>query len=210
MRNSMKLVLGTAAAAAIVTGTAACSSGSSSATPVVKVATLSGNTTSVALDKGFVSALTSLKVKPGLVGTAKMAGTTVSFPITGGHVTVYKKGDVSPYVQGTLDHAGSGLSLTAGSTKVALENFVIDPGNNSKLTGDVMLNGKSAAKGATLFDLDGNTLNTPTVSGGVATLQGTTVYLSKDAAALLNKAFKVTALKAHTKIGIATIKATGH
>ena len=125
-----------------------------------------------------------------MVGTGTISGSTVTFPITGGNVKVYKKGDVTPYVQGELDHNGSGLSFTAGSTVVQLTNFVVHPGNNSNVTGDVTLNGASAAKGAKLFDLDGSTLKPITVSNGVATLTGTRVLLSTDAAALLDKAFK--------------------
>ena len=179
------------------------------AKPIADVSSLSGESTSVKLDAGFATALQTLKVTPGLIGDAKLDSKTgtLTFPITGGNVKVYKKGDVTPYVQGEIDHNGSGLSLTAGGTKVSLTNFVIDPGNNSKLTGDVAVNGKSAAKGAKLFDLNGNTLKTPTVSNGVATLTGTQVKLSSDAAALLNKTFKITALKGGLLIGIATIKA---
>lgn len=202
-----KTVVALTAVGVVATTAAACSS--SAAKPVAEVTSIPGGTTSVKLDAGFVKALTSLKVAPGIVGTAKLdaATGTVSFPETGGHVKVYKKGDVTPYVQGVIEHQGSGLSLTAGATKVELTNFVVDPGNNSKLTGDVSANGVSAAKGATLFTLDGTTLQTPTVnsSTGVATLTGTTVELSSDAAALLNKTFKITALKAGLVIGIATL-----
>jgi hypothetical protein len=214
MRKYAKAIVGIAAAAALTTSVAACSSDKPSAVGEFK--TLSGNSTSVKLDAGFASALTSLKVTPGLIGDAKLdsATGTLSFPITGGHVTVYKKGDVTPYVQGELDHDGSGFTLTAGGKKVGLENFVIDPGNNSNLKGDVTLDGKSVAKDTQLFDLDGSTLQTPTIgSDGVATLTGTTVYLNQGAADLLNKTFGITALKGGvktgTKIGVATIKATG-
>ncbi len=192
---------------------AACSSsGGSSKKPVGQFKTLTGNTTSVALDPGFVKALGTLKLTPGLIGTAKMSGTTVSFPITGGNATIYKKGSVTPYVQGKIMHDGSGLSLTSGATKVDLKNFVVDPGNNSNLTGEVDVDGKVFAKSVKLFDLDGSTLQTPTISkAGVATLTGTTVYLSAEAAGALNKVFKTNALAGgkKVKIGIATIKATG-
>jgi hypothetical protein len=183
---------------------------SSSHKPVATIGTLTGNTTSVALDSGFVSALGTLKLTPGLVGTATMSGTTLTFPITGGHVTVYKKGDVKPYVQGELDHSGSGFSLTSGSTKVELENFVINPGKNSVLTGDVLVNGQSAAKGADLFTLDGSTLQPITITNGVADLTGTRILMSATAAGLLDKTFNTTAVKAGLLVGVATIMATGH
>ncbi|WP_375493058.1 hypothetical protein [uncultured Jatrophihabitans sp.] len=172
--------------------------------------TLTGQSTSVALDAGFVSALKSLKVTPSPYGTATVSTAGVaSFPITGGNATIYKKGAVTPYVQGTIDHNGSGLNLTAGSTKVTIDDFVVHPGNNSSLTGNVLVNGKQAAANAPLFVLDGSTLKTPTLSGGVATLTGTRVLLSSTAAGLLNKTFGVTAIKPNLLIGVATIKATG-
>ncbi len=210
-----------AAAAVVAAGLAgslaACSSSAGgSDKPVGQFKTLSGNSTSVVLDAGFVKALGALKLTPGLIGTAKMTDGTVSFPITGGNATIYKKGDVTPYVQGVIDHNGSGLSLTGGPTKVDLKNFVVHPGNNSNLTGevDVVSAGKTtvAAKSMKLFDLDGSTLQTPTISkAGVATLQGTTVYLSADAAKALNGVFKTTALAGgmKVKVGTAVIKATG-
>jgi hypothetical protein len=214
MQTLTRTIVGVAASAALLTSLAACSDDKPS--PVGEFKTLTGNTTSVKLDAGFAKALQSLKVTPGLIGTAKLNAKTgtLSFPITGGHVTVYKQGDVTPYVQGELDHDGSGFTLTAGGKKVGLEHFVIDPGNDSKLTGDVTLNGKSVANDAVLFDLDGSTLQTPTInSAGVATLTGTTVYLSTTAADLLNQTFGIDALtggsKTGTKIGVATIKATG-
>lgn len=207
MRIIGKAVIAIAAAGVLATSVAACSSDKSDAKPVANIASLSGKSTSVQLDPAFATALTSLKVMPGLIGSATLDSKTgtLTFPITGGHVKVYKKGDVNPYVQGEVDHSGSGFTLTAGGIKVGLQNFVIDPGKHSKLTGDVTANGKSVVKGAKLFDLDGTTLKPITISNGVATLTGTTVNLSSDAAALLDKTFKITALKAGMKIGVATL-----
>ncbi len=210
MRGFNKVLVGVAALG--LAGTmAACSK---TAKPVGEFKTLTGNTTTVVPDPGFVKALTSLKVTPGLVGTAKMTSQGFAFPITGGHVKLYKKGDHTPYVQGEIDHKGSGLSLTAGGVKVELTDFVVEPGNDSALFGNVSANGKSVVKDAKLFNLDGSTLQTPTLSkAGVATLQGTTIYLSKAAADLLNKTYKITALKGGaktgTKVGTAIISATG-
>jgi hypothetical protein len=213
MRGLNKVLAGTAAIGLAATLAACGSDSKSDPKPVGEFKTLSGNTTSVALDSGFVTALGQLKLTPGLVGGAKMEGTTVSFPITGGNAKIYKKGDVTPYVQGKIEHEGSGLSLKGGATTVELTNFVVDPGNNSKLTGDVSANGKpvDGAQGVKLFDLDGSTLQTPTLSGGVATLTGTKVYLSAEAAKLLNATFKTNALAGGKKVlvGVATIKATG-
>ena len=207
-----------ASSAALAFGVAACggddssSSGSSSSSqkssvkPVAQIDQLTGQNTSVALDKGFVDALTSLKVTPAPVGTAKITkeGSAV-FPITGGNVTYYKPGSISPYVQGKINHEGSGLSLTAGGTKVDLEDFVVDPGT-STLTGKVSVNGKEAAASAPLFFLDGRTLKPlEAKDNGTAVLTGTTVKLKKEAADLLNKTFKIDALKKNLVIGVATI-----
>jgi hypothetical protein len=210
MRNLKQVLLTVAVGAAVVATAAACSSSGSSkdTKPIATIKSLSGKSTSVALDPGFVSALTSLKLTPGLSGTATMSGTTVTFPITGGHVTLYKKGQVTPYVVGEIDHQGSGLTLTAGSTVVTLENFVINPGKHANLSGDVLVNGQSAAKGAELFYLDGSTLKPITTSNGVTKLTGTRVSLSNAAAGLLDKTFGTTAVKGNTLVGIATILAS--
>ncbi|MCU1473227.1 hypothetical protein [Amnibacterium sp.] len=179
-------------------------------TPVAEIPSLSGVHTQVTLDAGFLKALTSLKLTPGVVGTATLSKAGVlSFPITGGHVTYYDPTkSYRPYVQGEVDHMGSGISLSAGGKKVELTNFVIDPGNNSHLSGDVSLNGTSVAKGANLFRLDGSTLK-PLFkdADGNAVLEGTTVYVSDDAAALLDKTFGTTAVTGKLEVGIAKITA---
>jgi hypothetical protein len=64
-----------------------------------------GGSTAVALDAGFVEALTTLGLTPGTVGGATLADGSISFPITGGTVTVFdKETGYKPYVQGTLFH----------------------------------------------------------------------------------------------------------
>jgi hypothetical protein len=175
--------------------------------PVATIPSLTGQSTSVKLDSGFTGALKSLDVTPAPTGTATVTDGTAKFPITGGNVTVYKPGEVTPYVQGMIMHDGSGLSLTKGSTKVTLENFVVDPGQPATLKGKVSANGSTVADSVTLFDLDGSTLKPLSTdpSAGTATLTGTTVRLSADAASALNKAFSTDALKGGTTVGIATI-----
>jgi len=193
-----------------VAGLAACSSSDSKADtqstkPAAKIDSLSGMDTSVTLDPSFLAGLTSLKLTPGPVGNAKIAGAVATFPITGGNVTYYTPGSVTPYVQGKIMHDGSGLSLTGGGTKVELTNFVVDPAG-SVLTGKVTANGTVAAESAPLFFLDGRTLK-PLAKGAndTAILEGTTVSLTKEAADLLNKTYKVTALTQYFKVGVAKI-----
>ena len=175
--------------------------------PAAKVDNLTGYSTKVTLDAGFVEALTSLKVTPGPVGDATISKAGVaSFPITGGNVTYYKPGTVSPYVQGEIDHAGSGLSLEAGGKKVELTDFVVDPGA-SVLTGKVSVDGTTAAESAPLFFLDGTTLQAlrTNADGSKAVLEGTTVELKQEAADLLNQTFGITDLAGGLKIGVAKI-----
>jgi len=207
-----------AMAALVATPLAACSSSdsdsssssaSSSATksapkPVASIDALQGETTAIALDKGFTDALTSLKLTPGVVGDAKLEDGSLIFPITGGNVTVFKPGEVSPYVIGQIQHEGSGLSLTAGDTTVELTNFNVDPGV-SRVYGDVSVNGKVAVTNAFLFQLDGRTLEPLKTEGSNAILEGTKVEISKDAAPLLNETFKTDAVTPGLLVGIAKI-----
>jgi len=208
-----------AAAAALALGASACgsddsSTGSSSgssgsgeqAKPVADIPSLSGRSTAVALDPGFVDALTKLKLTPSPLGDATISEQGVaSFPITGGNVKYFKPGTVSPFVQGEIDHAGSGLQLKGGGKTVDLTDFVVDPGA-SVLTGKVTVDGKEAAADAPLFFLDGRTLK-PLESkpNGTAVLEGTTVKFKDESAQLLNDTFGVTALQGGLPVGVAKI-----
>jgi hypothetical protein len=223
-KNATRKTFVAAAALSAVVGLSACSSNdtdtaqaadsSSSASygrpaPVATVAAIPGGTTAVALDAGFTGALTQLGLTPGVTGTATLDGATgtVTFPITGGEVTLYdRESGYRPWVQGSIFHANSGLSLTAGGTAVELRDFTIDPGKPARLFGNVYVNGELAVPSAPLFNLDGSTLNPPTMDAdGSAVLQGTTVKLSPEAAALLNTTFNTDALAGGFVIGVATI-----
>jgi hypothetical protein len=211
--TSSKTIAGLAATALLALPLAACGSDDAAADPaedaapepVAQVDNLTGKTTAVQLDAGFVDALTSLKLTPDVVGDAALTDGALVFPITGGDVTYYEPGSISPYVQGEIDHQGSGFSLTAGKTTVDLTNFTIDPGT-SQLFGDVAVNGKTAVEDAFLFKLDGRTLE-PLQSGpgGTAILTGTEVLISEDAAPLLNDTFGTKAVKPGLLVGVATI-----
>ena len=216
MHQHLRLPLALAATGALALGAAACgssddstssssSSQSSTPKPTAQIDTLTGRSTAVTLDGGFVKALTTLKLTPAPVGKATISKAGVaSFPITGGNVTYYKPGSVSPYVQGEVDHDGSGLSLTGGGKTVRLTNFVVDPGK-SVLTGKVTVDGKVAAESAPLFFLDGRTLQPLKTAGSTAVLQGTTVKLKDEAATLLNDTFGTDALEGGLVIGVAKI-----
>ena len=208
-----------ATAAALALGATACgsedsssSSGSSAsastkqAKPVAQVDQLSGRSTAVTLDAGFVDALTQLKLTPSPVGDASISEKGVaSFPITGGNVKYFEPGTVSPFVQGEIDHDGSGLQLEGGGKTVQLTDFVVDPGA-SVLTGKVTVDGQEAAASAPLFFLDGRTLDPlKTNPNGTAVLEGTTVKFKDESAKLLNDTFGVDALKGGLEVGVAKI-----
>lgn len=215
MNKISRTVVGLSAAALLVTGVgisaASASSEAASASkipaPVAAVPEIFGGDTAVALDSGFTDALTSLGLTPGVLGTATLTDGSVHFPITGGSVVYWSPdGKYRPYVQGIIEHDGSGLSLTAGSTVVDLTNFTVNPGN-SKLYGDVTVNGTVAATQAYLFSLHGGTLKPLQVDGNNGILTGTTVHVSSDAAAVLNKVFSTDAVKGGLLVGVATITA---
>lgn len=177
--------------------------------PVAAIDELTGVQTKVNLDAGFVDALGQLELTPAAVGDGVLDAEAglIKFPISGGDVSYYDPSQpLRPYVQGTIEHDGSGMSLKGGGTTVELTDFVIDPGT-STLTGTVSANGEVAAEDALLFDLDGSTLNPLEVneSDGTATLAGTTVELSDDAAALLNDTFGTDALEGGLVIGTSEI-----
>ena len=187
-------------------GTASSSSSSSAAAPkpLAAISALTGEDTAVALDTGFTDALTSLKLTPGVVGTAKLTDGSLVFPITGGNVTYFKPGTVSPYVIGQIQHEGSGFSLEAGDTKVEITNLNVDPGE-SRIYGDVSVNGKLAAASAYVLTLNGTTLKPLQTEGDTAILEGTKVFISPVAAGLLNDVFKTDAVTKDLLVGIAKI-----
>ena len=210
-----KKIAGLAIVAIAALPLAACgSSGSDSASsdsktsvakPVARLNDLStGGTTAIKLDQGFVDALTSLKLTPGVVDGAKLEDGSLIFPITGGNVTYFKPGTAKPYVIGQIQHEASGLSLTAGDIKVELTNFNVDPGI-SRVYGDVSVNGKVAATSAFLFQLRGATLKPLQTEGDTAILEGTKVFISPVAAGLLNKVFSTDAVTKDLLVGVAKI-----
>lgn len=223
MRKFTKMAVSLTSAGILVAGLAACSSTStdsstesdaptetatSEPTPLASIPALDGVDTQVTLDAGFVDALTTLGLTPGVIGGATLTDGVLAFPITGGNVDYYDPSEsYRPYVQGEIDHAGSGISLTAGETVVELTDFVIDPGT-SELTGTVTANGTVVGEDIFIFNLDGSTLNPlEEDADGNAVLEGTTVLVSEDAAGLLNETFNTDAVTDELVVGIAKITA---
>ena len=222
MRKFSKLAVSLTTAGILVAGLAACSSTTSSDTPssssssssstspepLASIPALDGVDTQVTLDAGFVEALTTLGLTPGVIGTATLTDGVLAFPITGGNVDYYDPEEsYRPYVQGEIDHDGSGISLTAGETVVELTDFRIDPGT-SQLFGTVTANGEKVGDDIYIFNLDGSTLNPLAEDAdGNAVLEGTTVLISPDAAGLLNSTFGTDAVTDELVVGIAKITA---
>lgn len=223
MRKFTKMAVSLTSAGILVAGLAACSTTStdtstesdaptetatSEPTPLASIPALDGVDTQVTLDAGFVDALTTLGLTPGVIGGATLTDGVLAFPITGGNVDYYDPSEsYRPYVQGEIDHAGSGISLTAGETVVELTDFVIDPGT-SELTGTVTANGTVVGNDIFIFNLDGSTLNPlEEDADGNAVLEGTTVLVSEDAAGLLNETFGTDAVTDELVVGIAKITA---
>ena len=168
-----------------------------------------GDTTSIALDSGFVEALGTLGLTPGTVGNASLTNDgALVFDISGGWVQLFEPGTVPNYVVGQIQHEESGLTLTAGkganATVVTIGNLNVDPGR-SIVYGDVAANGDPVGYSLPLFNLNGSTLEPVQQSGDEVTLTGTEVYVSQAAADLLNQTFGTDALSDQTLVGVATI-----
>ncbi len=219
MRTISKITIGLVSASLLVGGLAGCTTASTpeqstapsaaaDPKPIASIPALEGIDTQVTLDQGFVDALTSLGLTPGVTGTATLVDGALHFPITGGNVDYYDPAEkYRPYVQGEIDHDGSGITLTGGDTVVGLSDFKIDPGT-SRLTGTVTANGELVANDVFIFNLDGSTLKPlQTDADGNAVLEGTRVLISSDAAALLNKTFNTDAVTDTLLVGIAKITA---
>jgi hypothetical protein len=172
---------------------------------VTAIPSLSGVGTSVKIDAGTADALKSLGVALAPIGSATFDAptSTITFPITSGYAEIHSDVNVQPgYIQGSIAHQDSGFSLSAGSTKVELSDFVVDPGN-SMLYGTV-----GGTPKVPLLVLDGTNVRVGSEGGNVV-LQGTVAKLTDTAAGALNKAFNVNALKAGLPLGTVRLEAKG-
>ena len=200
---------------ALALGTAACgddgeSSGSAAPSQnpkdtVTAIPALTGEGTSVTLDAGTAAALKSLGVALAPAGSATFdaATSTITFPITSGYAEIHSDQSRQPgYILGSIQHAGSGFTLSAGTTKVTLSDFVVDPGN-SMLYGTV-----GGQPKVPLLFLDGTNVKVSTEGANVV-LQGTVAKLTQTAAGALNGAFKTSAIKADMPLGVVRLVAKG-
>ena len=172
---------------------------------VTAIPALTGVGTSVILDAGTLAALKGLGVAVAPSGNAAFEAptSTITFPITSGYAEIHSDLSVKPgYIMGSVNHEGSGFTLTAGGTKVTLDDFVVDPGN-SMLYGSV-----NGTPGAPLLSLDGTNVKV-TMENGNVVLFGTVAKLTDAAATALNGAFKTQAIKAGTPLGVVRLVAKG-
>ena len=173
---------------------------------VTAIPSLSGVGTSVKIDAGTADALKSLGVALAPIGNAtfEASTSTITFPITSGYAEIHSNPTVKPgYIQGSIAHEDSGFSLTAGSTKVELSDFVVDPGN-SMLYGTV-----GGTPKVPLLFLDGTNVKVGADGSGNVVLEGTVAKLTDTAAGALNKAFNVNAIKAGLPLGVVRLVAKG-
>jgi hypothetical protein len=187
-----KLLISTIAATFALTGVA-------QAAPSAKI---SNGYTLVELAPTFVTALTSLNVAPGQVLPGILGGVAY-FPITGGRIDLAN-------AKGEIPHAG-GLSLTAGSTKVELTDFIITTlGAAPQLTGIVTANGSVVGR-IPLFNVAlPAELRLPLAAPAAEQaflLHGARLTLTAEAAGALNGAFGVTAFASGFGIGVAAVNA---
>lgn len=159
-------------------------------------------TTNVNLSSGFLDALQTLNVTPGVIAPTELSGTRVNFPIIGGAIDL-------DTALGNIEHSG-GLTLTAGKTVLGIQNFTIDTtGKTPVITGLAVLNGAVVGR-ITLFDLvlpSNFKKPIPLYYGCVLYLSGVTVNLDAGAATTLNQIFDTTAFKGGINIGTATVEA---
>ncbi len=173
---------------------------------VTAIPSLSGVGTSVKIDAGTAEALKSLGVALAPTGNATFDASTatITFPITSGYAEIHSDQSVKPgYIQGSIAHEDSGFSLTAGSTKVELSDFIVDPGN-SMLYGTV-----GGTPKVPLLFLDGTNVKVGSDGSGNVVLDGTVAKLTDTAAGALNKAFNVNAIKAGLPLGVVHLVAKG-
>jgi hypothetical protein len=161
--------------------------------------TLFAGATQVTLSDGFTSAVSSLGVKVGTISPTITSDGSVLFPVTGGVI------DLSN-AAGNIIHSG-GLTLTAGSTRVRLQSFIIDTtGATPVLTGLVVANGALVGR-IPLFNLQlPSNFSLPLqVNGPILNLSGVGLSLTSQAASALNSVFSVNAFTAGFNVGTANV-----
>ena len=185
-------------------GSSSSSSSSTSRKPPAKISSLSGKSTAVALDSGFVKALTTLKLTPGPVGSASISKAGLAPSRSPAATSPTTSRAAPPYVEGNDPAHRLGHQPDRRRQDRELTNFVVDPGK-SVLTGKVSVNGKAAVTAPRCSSSTAARCSRSRQERRDGVLYGTTVSLKPGAADLLNKTFGVKALKGGLKIGVAKI-----
>lgn len=159
-----------------------------------QVVAIKGGSTSLAPDPNTTQALLAAGIVPGAAPGSTFDGSRFNFPITAGAVA-------SNLAIGSIGHTG-GITLTKGSTVVALTDFKIQLDATPSLYGTV--NGLGGATELATLDLT-NASVTP--GAGSLTVSNVKVALTAGAAAALNAVFG-TNIAAGTPLGVATVTAT--
>lgn len=161
----------------------------------------SAGSTRVTPSTDLINALDSLGVEIGKVKPGKLTGKGIAiFPITGGAMDLTRG-------KSEIIHSG-GFSLTAGNTRVVLNNFIIDTtGTSPVLRGTVIVNGELVGR-LVLFDVDLSDVNIQQ-KPKLLDITNAELTLNAGAAAALNEIFGVTAFTEGFPIGTANIFARG-
>lgn len=148
--------------------------------------------TTLKLDSGTASALTSLGIAVAPISPASAGSKGVKFPITGGKVN-------SKTLAGNITHSG-GLSFTKDSTVVELTKFTIKIDKKPDLVASV------GGQRVSILTLDLSKLKNSS-KGKQIKLSGVKASLTAAAADALNNAFATTAFKKGLLLGTASVSA---
>ncbi len=151
-----------------------------------------GSRTTLALDPGTASALTSLGVSVAPVAPATAGPDGVSFPVSRIGGSIFK-----PSL--TVSHRG-GLALSAGPTTVSLTDYKIVIDRSPDLVATV-----NGGPRVSILDLNLSKARLG-FSSGALTLGPVKATLTQDAATALNGAFNVNAFTKGLVLGTATVK----
>lgn len=197
MRRFLRMPLAATLVAVLALGLVACGDDDDeTAEPATTAApttlTLTGESTTLALDADTAAVLADNSVEVAPIDPATAGDDGIAFPITGGTVEAES-------LAGTIEHSG-GLVFTAGGTELELTDFVIDT-----TTGTLSATAGGAQVPILGVDLSGLERSDDM---GTIVLEGITVSLSADGAAALNDTFGVTLFEEGLAIGDVTVRAT--
>lgn len=154
---------------------------------------LHGYQTTLKLDAGTAKVLKDNGVSVSPTGDAHPSGSKIAFPITGGSLD-------TKTLAGKVEHSG-GLKFTAGKASLGVEDFVIDTAKGV-LTARV----SGTDTRVPLLDLSLTDAKVDADKKG-ATISGVKATLTTEAAAALNKTFKVSLFEKGIPVGTAKVVA---